>query len=76
MNRGRSTRLLVVAAGLVASLSSSAASAGPGVELCQLAGNNKDAVLTMKAWNELDSDMDAKYAWWRNATPEGCIRVI
>ena len=72
----RSVLLLAAAAGLVASLSSGAASAGPGVELCQLAGNHADSVVTVKPWNDLDSKNDAKYAWWANATPECCIRVI
>ena len=75
MIRSTSLRLLVVAAGLVASLSSGVATAGPGIELCQFAGTS-NSIVTMEAWNDLDSENDAKYAWWANRTQEGCVRVI
>ena len=78
MNRGRSVRLLVAAAGLAVSLASGAASAGPPtIELCQLAGGtSEEAGANVEAWNNLDSENDAKYTWWANRTQDGCIRVI
>ena len=68
MRRGvrRSAVLFAAAAGLVVSLAPASSSA---LEACSLTP-------ATPIWGGFDRNMDAKYGWWANLTPGGCIRII